>query len=101
MRAKRIVHAVCCALCIAIDLPAAQTGALDEFAAALPDRVTAVWDSTKAYRETTPTRGKICINGLWRWQPVLSSGNEPESLSDKEVPHSGWGYFKVPGCWPG
>ena len=24
----------------------------------------------KAYRETTPTRERICINGLWRWQPA-------------------------------
>ena len=25
---------------------------------------------SKAYRETTPTSERICINGLWRWQPT-------------------------------
>ena len=47
---------------------------------------------SKAHRETTPTRERICINGLWRWQPA-------EKADD--VPAGGWGYFKVPGCWPG
>jgi len=55
--------------------------------------VKAVWDLNKAYRETTPTRERICINGLWRWQPA-----DPQNDS---VPADGWGYFKVPGCWPG
>ena len=39
-------------------------------AVALPKGVKAVWDLDKAYRETTPTRERICINGLWRWQPA-------------------------------
>jgi len=55
--------------------------------------VKAAWDLNKAYRETTATREKICINGLWRWQPA-------EKTSD-QVPTNNWGYFKVPGCWPG
>jgi len=59
----------------------------------LPRGVRAVWDVSKAYRETTATRERICINGLWRWQPV-------ETKTDK-VPEGGWGYFKVPGPWPG
>ncbi|MGD0112101.1 MAG: sugar-binding domain-containing protein, partial [Armatimonadota bacterium] len=58
-----------------------------------PDSVKAVWDLRKAYKETTPTRERICVNGLWRWQPA-SGGTDA-------VPTSGWGYFKVPGCWPG
>jgi len=62
-------------------------------AAPLPAGVKAVWDLSKAYRETTPTRERICINGLWRWQPA-------SNVADK-VPADGWGYFKVPGCWPG
>ena len=33
----------------------------------------AVWDLEAAYRETTPTRERICINGLWRWQPAGGS----------------------------
>ncbi|MHB9049147.1 MAG: carbohydrate binding domain-containing protein, partial [Pirellulales bacterium] len=47
----------------------------------------------KAYRQTTPTRERVSINGLWRWQPAAEA-------SDR-VPEGNWGYFKVPGCWPG
>lgn len=60
---------------------------------ALPAGVRAVWDMGKAYRETTPTRERICINGLWRWQPAAPKSNAP--------PTANWGYFKVPGSWPG
>jgi hypothetical protein len=62
-------------------------------AAPLPEGVRAVWDVNKAYRETTPTRERICINGLWRWQPAEVKADQP--------PTHNWGYFKVPGCWPG
>jgi hypothetical protein len=65
----------------------------DEFAAPLPEGVKAVWDPGQAHREATPTRERICINGLWRWQPAGAGSKEP--------PAKGWGYFKVPGCWPG
>ncbi|MBN1361207.1 MAG: hypothetical protein JW993_11465 [Sedimentisphaerales bacterium] len=59
----------------------------------LPSDVEVVWDLARAYRETTPTRERVCINGLWHWQPA-----EPNS---PQVPQGNWGYFKVPGCWPG
>ena len=59
----------------------------------LPPGATAVWDMSKASRETTPTRERICINGLWRWQPAR--------VSDEQAPATNWGFFKVPGCWPG
>jgi hypothetical protein len=36
----------------------------DEFAASLPAGVRAVWDQDKAQGESTPTRERICINGL-------------------------------------
>ncbi|NPV49433.1 MAG: hypothetical protein HPY69_21020, partial [Armatimonadetes bacterium] len=36
----------------------------------LPPGVRAVWDLGKAWRETTPTRERVCLNGLWRWQPA-------------------------------
>ena len=61
--------------------------------APLPAGVEVVWDLRKAYRETTPTRERICINGLWRWQPA--------SADVSTVPGDDWGYFKVPGPWPG
>ena len=59
----------------------------------LDDRSEVVWDMSKAYHETTSTRERICINGLWRWQPATN-------VADK-VPAGEWGHFKVPGCWPG
>ncbi len=59
----------------------------------LPKGVSAVWDVEKAYRQSTPTRERIYINGLWQWQPA------DEDTSS--VPNKTWGYFKVPGCWPG
>ncbi|MEA3400115.1 MAG: hypothetical protein U9R79_02610, partial [Armatimonadota bacterium] len=61
--------------------------------AALPEGVEAVWDMSKAYRETTATRERICINGMWRWQPVAEKTDE--------VPTGGWGFLKVPAPWPG
>ncbi len=60
----------------------------------LPPGVKAVWDLDHASREATPTRERICLNGLWRWQPAKPAApNVP--------PTAEWGYFKVPGCWPG
>jgi len=64
-----------------------------EASAGLPEAVKAVWDVDRAYRESTDTRERICINGLWRWQP----GDKGVDV----VPADNWGYFKVPGCWPG
>jgi hypothetical protein len=73
---------------------AARSGVCDTAAVVpLPEGVKAVWDQDKAYCETTPTRQRISINGLWRWQPA-----ENEAAA---VPAGNWGYFKVPGCWPG
>lgn len=59
----------------------------------LPSGVQAAWDTRQAFRESTPTRERICLNGLWKWQPA-----EPQSDT---VPNANWGWFKVPGCWPG
>jgi len=55
--------------------------------------VRAVWDPAKAVHETTATRERLCINGLWRWQPAADDA--------REVPTANWGYYKVPACWPG
>ena len=59
----------------------------------LPAGVEAMWDLNLAYHETTPTRERICLNGLWQWQPA--------NALDAPPPAGAWGYFKVPGCWPG
>jgi beta-galactosidase len=61
--------------------------------APLPEGVRVVWDLSKAFRETTLTRERVCINGLWRWQPAVPARDA--------IPDGGWGWFKVPGCWPG
>jgi len=68
------------------------TVALPADDAPLPIGVRAVWDLKQAYREATPTRERISINGLWRWQPAEKAD---------AVPTGRWGYFKVPGSWPG
>ena len=58
---------------------------------AFPAGVKAVWDLGQAYRDTTATRERISINGLWRWQPA--------DESRKTVPDDNWGYCKVPAPW--
>ena len=65
----------------------------DQPAVQLPANVKAVWNIDKAQRETTQTRESICINGLWQWQPTAAEVTAP--------PTENWGWFKVPGCWPG
>jgi hypothetical protein len=72
---------------------AAASACVAQSAVALPAGVKAVWDLSKAYHETTRTRERTCINGLWFWQPTTGA---PET-----VPTAGWGYLKVPAPWPG
>jgi hypothetical protein len=48
----------------------------------LPEGIKAVWDINKAYKETTPTREKICINGLW--QTVICGLAPWQFPSDKQ-----------------
>jgi hypothetical protein len=67
--------------------------ALGAAPALLPTGVKAVWDLDKAHRDATATRERVCLNGLWHWQPAREVGDS--------VPTDGWGYFKVPGFWPG
>src|ERR1044071_6926546 len=57
--------------------------------AQLPPDVKAVWDLSRAHRETTPTRDQICINGLWRWQPARDNA--------ERVPSDNWGLFQSSG----
>ncbi|MBM4048565.1 MAG: hypothetical protein FJ279_25975, partial [Planctomycetes bacterium] len=61
--------------------------------AKLPAGVVARWDLESAAREETPTRGRVCINGLWRFHPV--------ALKETALPAAGtgWGYLKMPGTW--
>jgi beta-galactosidase len=72
---------------------AAPAAGPEDFAVSLPSGVQAVWDIKQAEREATSTRERICLNGLRRWQPADAGAGKP--------PAGRWGYFKVPGCWPG
>lgn len=55
------------------------------------------WDLEDAWQITTPTRAIVSLNGLWNFYPITT----PEA-GKKIPPHnSGWGFFKVPGIWPG
>jgi beta-galactosidase len=81
------------AVLVSILLVLEPVGRAEEDSAPLPRGVRAVWDMSKAERENTPTRERVCINGLWKWQPA--------ETASAQVPTRNWGYFKVPGCWPG
>src|SRR5262245_40527157 len=59
----------------------------------LPSGIKAVWNLEKAQREKTDTRERICLNGAGRWQPAKDVA--------APVPKDRWGWFKVPGFWPG
>jgi len=83
-----------CVAAMGLLFVAARTAAQDAGDVVLPGGVEAVWDMEAADREATATRERICINGLWRFQPA---GAEEEPVP---VPDSGWGYLKVPGPWP-
>ena len=54
------------------------------------------WTVEDAWRQTTPTRERVCLNGLWGFRPVLKEENA------ERVPMRGdcWGWYKVPGLWP-
>ncbi len=78
---------------LAVILAAGSGAGQEPPADSLPPGVKAVWDLAKAHRETTSTRERISINGLWRFQPADSGSEQP--------PAGNWGHFKVPGCWPG
>jgi len=67
--------------------------AQEDAVVALPSGMKAAWGLDQAYCESTKTRERVCINGLWHWQPARNGSDA--------VPNAGWGYFKVPGCWPG
>lgn len=55
------------------------------------------WSLDDAWRRSTATREVVSLNGLWKFHPVLTAA------AAKTIPaeNSGWGFFKVPGIWPG
>jgi beta-galactosidase len=72
-------------------LSIAPTRAHAQSSVKLPEGVKAVWDAAKAFRETTPTRERLSINGLWQWQPAGAGAS---------IPAAAWGYLRVPEPWP-
>jgi beta-galactosidase len=65
----------------------AQTPTAD---AALPANQALNW-GTETVTQTSPTRGQMSLNGLWRFIPA-----EGDAARD---PKTGWGYIRVPGNW--
>ncbi len=54
----------------------------------------------------TATRGRVCLNGYWRFRPIGLGDDvleiKPEMLkTPPPIPKSpGWGWLKAPSCWP-
>ncbi|NUQ00104.1 MAG: hypothetical protein HUU35_09655, partial [Armatimonadetes bacterium] len=65
--------------------------------AVLPAGVVADWSLANAWRQETATRGKVCLNGLWKFLPLMQPSPTPARPADGQ----GWGYLKVPAVWPG
>jgi beta-galactosidase len=87
---------------LVLALMAIPAACLGQSTVPLPQGVTAVWDLAKAQREATPTRERVCVNGLWRWQPAAMPADAPTAgAAGDAVPTGNWGYLKVPACWPG
>jgi beta-galactosidase len=89
----KILLALLYAIIASLTLPAEPRGAAHQMNAPLPNGARAVWDASKAHRESTPTRERVSLNGLWQWQPA-----DPQA---ERTPDGNWGWFKVPGSWPG
>ena len=61
----------------------------------LPQSAADAWDMDQTWKQTSPTRARICINGLWRFVPVAPGSEAATPPADG----TGWGWFKVPGIW--
>jgi hypothetical protein len=65
---RRLKH-VLLGICVLAAGVVRGTAGADLSETLLPAGAKAVWDLDKAFRETTYSRERICINGLWQWQP--------------------------------
>jgi hypothetical protein len=70
--------------------------ALTKTDAPLPAGVGDPWAVADAWQVDTGTQGRLCLNGLWAFRPVV------EASDAQAIPAVGdcWGWFKVPGIWP-
>ena len=74
---------------------AGQWGCRAQPVAPLPAGVEAVWDTARAYRETTPTPQSVSAsNGLWRWQPAAEEAEGQYLTATGAI-------SRFPACWPG
>ncbi|MBN1676062.1 MAG: hypothetical protein JXR37_33770 [Kiritimatiellae bacterium] len=64
---------------------------------ALPAGVVVRWDPASAARRRSEARERICVNGLWRFLPILES--VPQARVSPPAPGDEWGYGKVPDSW--
>ena len=62
---------------------------------ALPKGASNVWTPEKSQVQKSATREQLCINGLWRFLPIIDAYNKTIPVAGK-----GWGWFKIPGIWP-
>jgi len=51
----------------------------------------ALWWGREPVEALSPTRGRVVLNGLWRWMPATGGA--------RAEPAGGWGYIRVPGAW--
>jgi hypothetical protein len=79
-----------------LQLVVTKERALTKTDAPLPDGVGDPWAAAEAWQVETGTQGRLCLNGLWAFRPVL------EPAAAQAIPAVGdcWGWFKVPGIWP-
>lgn len=63
----------------------------------LPEGIGDPWAMETAWQTASATRGQICLNGLWRFIPVVAGEAQ---MTNPPSGRAGWGWFKVPGLWP-
>ena len=81
----------------ALSLKVSRVRATRPANAPLPDGAPQdIWGLGDAWRQTTPTREKISMNGLWGFRPVLTN----EAVALPPAPDDCWGWCKVPAIWP-
>ncbi len=61
-----------------------------------PEGFARAWDLADAWGRRSAMRETVCLNGLWRFLPVLDGLDPNRPPSGPQ----GWGWFKVPGIWP-
>ncbi|NOY80063.1 MAG: hypothetical protein GXP31_03560 [Kiritimatiellaeota bacterium] len=66
--------------------------------ASLPAGVVRPWAMESAWRRANAARERVCLNGLWRFAPVAT---EEHAEAPPPEGRGWWGWFKVPGTWPG